>query len=364
MSAPAPVPGPLPDPGWYPDPWCLSPWRWWDGLAWSSQVFPEPFSPPPPPDPSPAPAALSTSAGTGLPLPPPGAQPLLPGSLLLPPPPGAGLLARQPSAGHDGAGILGGGIALVGTGIGIAASALVSALLLVTLPISFHVGRSPYGMAASELALWLGWVGACVIASRKHGTGSLAQDYGLAWPRPVDLARGIGIGFAGRMAAGIVASVLASAGVAMLSSPATVAFGSAVGAARDSVIGLTRTLASHGAALDGVTPHGTAEWVTLLAITCIGAPFVEELFFRGLVQGVLIRRLGTGVGLVLTAAIFAAGHITSEGLTAPFVLFPMGLLLGWLRLTTKSLASGMVAHATFNAVAVLLLASSSTLLVH
>jgi hypothetical protein len=76
---------------------------------------------------------------------------------------------------------------------------------------------------------------------------------------------------------------------------------------------------------------------------------VEELFFRGLLQGAFTRRIGATPAIFVTALIFAFAHITSEGPLAPLVIFPSGLVLGYLRQRTGRLAAGMVAHATFNA---------------
>ena len=32
--------GSLPGPGWFPDPWGVAPYRWWDGLSWTSVTAP------------------------------------------------------------------------------------------------------------------------------------------------------------------------------------------------------------------------------------------------------------------------------------------------------------------------------------
>src|SRR6185295_18231174 len=44
------------------------------------------------------------------------------------------------------------------------------------------------------------------------------------------------------------------------------------------------------------------------AFACIGAPIVEELYFRGLVQPVLVRNLGSAPGIVAQAMFFGAAH--------------------------------------------------------
>ena len=45
---------------------------------------------------------------------------------------------------------------------------------------------------------------------------------------------------------------------------------------------------------------------TVGLLACVGAPIVEELFFRGLVQTVLIRNLGTTPAIVVQAMLFGA----------------------------------------------------------
>jgi uncharacterized protein len=99
----------------------------------------------------------------------------------------------------------------------------------------------------------------------------------------------------------------------------------------------------------GVTPSGIAGWVVVVGLAVIGAPLVEELFFRGLLQGAFTRRVGAVPALFVTAFIFSFAHVLSEGLLAPLALFPMALVLGYLRYRTGRLAAGMVAHALFNA---------------
>lgn len=99
----------------------------------------------------------------------------------------------------------------------------------------------------------------------------------------------------------------------------------------------------------GVSPSGTAGWLLLIALAVIGAPLIEELFFRGLVQDAFTRRIGAVPALFVTAIIFSFAHILNEGLLAPLALFPMAVVLGYLRYRTNRLAAGMVAHALFNA---------------
>ena len=80
------------------------------------------------------------------------------------------------------------------------------------------------------------------------------------------------------------------------------------------------------------------------------APFVEELFFRGFLYPVLARRLGVGLGIVLTAIPFALLHSAQLGNAwGPLVvLFVVGAVLTAVRAVTKSVASSMLVHMGYN----------------
>lgn len=78
---------------------------------------------------------------------------------------------------------------------------------------------------------------------------------------------------------------------------------------------------------------------------------LEEIIFRGLLQGRLMALLGVGQGLLVTAAAFAICH------TAPPVLLvhiSLGLYLGWLRHRSDSLLPGMLMHFLYNGTLVLM----------
>lgn len=87
--------------------------------------------------------------------------------------------------------------------------------------------------------------------------------------------------------------------------------------------------------------------VTMLAVGI--APVLEEFFFRGFLQGLLERSLGSIVGLVAAAAIFAAIHVL------PWIFplhFFLGLAFGYAVWATRSIWSGVILHAANNAAAV------------
>jgi len=87
-------------------------------------------------------------------------------------------------------------------------------------------------------------------------------------------------------------------------------------------------------------------FVAVLAPAII-APFVEELFFRGLV----LPAIGVNwIGIVGSAIIFSAVHLVYgfNPLTA-VTTFVAGLVFGFLAVRTKRLGAGITAHIFYNA---------------
>ncbi|MCU1528708.1 MAG: hypothetical protein JWP75_2471 [Frondihabitans sp.] len=109
--------------------------------------------------------------------------------------------------------------------------------------------------------------------------------------------------------------------------------------------------------------------VVMVVAPVIVAPLVEELFFRGLLQGALTSAfspagaaradpLSRWTAAAVTALVFAALHVlvapaapTALTLASTFVL---GLFAGGLVASTGRLGGAIIAHVVFNGVAVLL----------
>ncbi len=89
--------------------------------------------------------------------------------------------------------------------------------------------------------------------------------------------------------------------------------------------------------------------VLLVLITVIGAPLVEELFFRGFVQRAAVARLGRVVGIAGTAVLFGLTHFQLLQLPA---LVAFGLVLGLLADRTGRLGPSIATHVGFNATTV------------
>jgi membrane protease YdiL (CAAX protease family) len=80
----------------------------------------------------------------------------------------------------------------------------------------------------------------------------------------------------------------------------------------------------------------------------------EEIFFRGLLGGWLIRRFGFAIGNSVQALIFLLPHLLL--LTVSLSLWPLliaqlaaGWLLGWLRYSSGSILPGWLVHSLSNA---------------
>ena len=80
------------------------------------------------------------------------------------------------------------------------------------------------------------------------------------------------------------------------------------------------------------------------------APLMEELFFRGFLYPVLVRRLGYVAGVGLTSLGFGLIHAPQLGKAwAPvLVVFLVGVALTLVRAKTKSVASSMLVHIAYN----------------
>lgn len=110
-------------------------------------------------------------------------------------------------------------------------------------------------------------------------------------------------------------------------------------------------LAQRAALLDGSTPLRAA--MVLVVVGCVG-PFVEEIFFRGAMYG-LLRQSHAVVGSTVTTVVaFVVSHLD------PRMWMPLSVVsaaLGFLRAASGSLLPGVALHVAFNTVTVVAVAS-------
>jgi len=93
---------------------------------------------------------------------------------------------------------------------------------------------------------------------------------------------------------------------------------------------------------------GEAWALSLFGITF--APLLEELFFRGFLYPVLVRRFGIAIAVLATAAGFSLIHAPQLGRAwgPVLVIFIVGLALTITRAVTKSVAAGLIMHVAYN----------------
>jgi len=184
---------------------------------------------------------------------------------------------------------------------------------------------NPILLLVAQLGLWTGLLGACVVAVRRHGSGRLS-DLGLRI-RAVDPALGLGYGVACLIGVGIIARVINGLGIHPR---------------RSSFV--------------GPVDRSTATVVVLVLIIVIGAPIVEELFFRGLLMSGFVDRFGPALGIIFQAIVFGLVHISQADLNSDLGVFlliaPVGVVLGVLRHGYKRLGPGIFTHAVYNAIIV------------
>ena len=188
------------------------------------------------------------------------------------------------------------------------------------------------GQALTQIGLWTGMVGSVVLASRRKGAGRLSEDFGFKG-RWSDLGLGIVVALA--------VQLLVLPAVALLLRPLL---------GDPEVSGPVRDL------LDKA--EGPA-YLGLLASVALGAPIVEELFFRGLLLRSLQRRMGDGLAIAFSSVAFGLAH--GSTLPADAVILVMvsltvfGAVLAGLAIRTGRLGPSIVAHAVFNLFTVLYL---------
>ena len=103
------------------------------------------------------------------------------------------------------------------------------------------------------------------------------------------------------------------------------------------------TLRAFEAASAAASPAGLAVFILLGAL----AGLAEELLFRGYAQTRLASRWGPWVAITLAALFFGGLHFD---LVQGAFAFLVGLLLGWVAVQRRSIATGIYAHAANNAV--------------
>jgi membrane protease YdiL (CAAX protease family) len=101
---------------------------------------------------------------------------------------------------------------------------------------------------------------------------------------------------------------------------------------------------------------GSGVWAIVLSV--VAAPVFEEIFFRGLVLEQAARRWSSGRAVMVSALLFGLVHLPN--LPQAINAAVMGLVMGYIYISTRSLPSVIVIHAVNNAVAYLFLETTGT----
>ena len=98
--------------------------------------------------------------------------------------------------------------------------------------------------------------------------------------------------------------------------------------------------------------HGPGEWLIIVVSVVVAAPLVEELAFRGVLQGWLCKSLSAPGAILVASVLFGLVHGSTWPDPIPLTLFGIGLGITYQR--TRSLLAPVALHASFNASMLLL----------
>lgn len=216
----------------------------------------------------------------------------------------------------------------LGFTIGLVGSQLVLGAILAATDRSVdEVDELPLSLVAlAQVGLWVGLLGVPLVATRLKGNG-LAVDLNLrgTWS---DIWRGGGIGVALQLVA-----------LPLLYWP------------------ILELLDKRASELEGPAREmtdradGSLGVILLVLIVGVGAPIVEEIFYRGLFLGALVKRgMRPAFAIAISATVFGISHGQLLQLPA-LVLF--GLAAGVLAHRSGRLGPAITAHVAFNMVTVI-----------
>ncbi|MDQ1395585.1 MAG: protease family protein [Acidimicrobiaceae bacterium] len=215
-------------------------------------------------------------------------------------------------------GLLGGIIS--GTGLGLIARAVA--------PHQFLLRLVP-----GQFALWACLIGACRAASHRYGTGRVARDFGLR-ARPADIGRGLLLSVLGRIVQTVVLIPI--------------------------LLANRRLIAGNTQVLHDAHRHWF-DYVVVAVFAGIGAPIIEELFFRGLLLRVLEEAWGPVFAVIGQAVVFGLCHVNvllgAGNVAVVVAIAAFGVVQGAAALRYRRLGPGIWSHAFFNLVAVVVIAA-------
>ncbi|MFV0309038.1 MAG: lysostaphin resistance A-like protein [Desertimonas sp.] len=176
-------------------------------------------------------------------------------------------------------------------------------------------------------ASWVAYLAGAWWASTQSGTGSMVRDYAIE-ARPADLV-GVPIGVGTQL---VLVPLLYDGLVRVFPGTFT----------EEQVTENAERLVGRA---DGVGVF------LLVVMVCVGAPLVEEIVYRGMLQGALATRLDDRWSMVIVAVWFTLIHFRPVEYPG---LVVFALVVGALRMWSGRLGPSIVTHIAFNAAGLVL----------
>lgn len=190
------------------------------------------------------------------------------------------------------------------------------------------LATDPVIVVAGLLGLWVGLLGAPLWATYRKGAHSLAIDFWFRFNWVHDIPLGIGLALVLRVV---------ETGIATLAE----------------ALGVPVSEMSNGQFMSDQTLAAT---LVLGLFVAVGAPIVEELFFRGLALQAFSRRFGPAIGVVVSSLLFGLMHLQGFTAGSAVIVTVTGLLGAAFAIVTLKagrLGPAVIGHVAFNGSAVL-----------
>ncbi len=127
------------------------------------------------------------------------------------------------------------------------------------------------------------------------------------------------------------------------------------------VFGIVLSFVRAGLAARGYRHQPVEFIIAFVILTGLAAPVLEEIYFRGILFVALARRFGDIASIAAVTLLFCIAHPRQQWLT----VLPVAILLGGVRLYTRSVKACFVCHAAYNvSLALLMLPMGGLIQVH